>query len=167
MCEVLATWQISSEPRRLLKIFDQGMDLLGPIRAPERELRWREDTIDPGSTDVGYIWPKTDVYWRSLVGSRVVSGYLVRINVSWGSRFPGQDSSNHRWELLSNYPVFTVLMVIYHYVDKIWRILITPVFCITYMIMNIYYPGEPVNIHVQSLINIIQDNNWVITAKRG
>ena len=24
------------------------------------------------------------------------------------------------------------------------------------MIINIYYPGEPVNIHIQSLINIIQ-----------
>ena len=30
-----------------------------------------------------------------------------------------------------------------------------------------YYPGEPVNIHIQSLINIIQDKNWVITTKNG
>ena len=35
------------------------------------------------------------------------------------------------------------------------------------MIINIYYPGEPVNIHIQSLINIIQENNWVITTKKG
>ena len=33
--------------------------------------------------------------------------------------------------------------------------------------MNKYYPGEPVNIHKQSLINIIQDKNWVITTKKG
>ena len=39
-------------------------------------------------------------------------------------------------------------------------------FNITYMIINIYYPGEPVNIHIKSLINIIQENNWVITTKK-
>ena len=39
----------------------------------------------------------------------------------------------HRWELPGNYPVFTVVMVIYHYVERIWRILVTPIF--TY---NIY-----------------------------
>ena len=32
-------------------------------------------------------------------------------------------------------------------------------------IMKKYYPGEPVNIHIQSLIIIIQENNWVITTK--
>ena len=40
-------------------------------------------------------------------------------------------------------------------------------FYITYMIINIYYPGEQVNIHIQSLINIFQENNWVITTKKG
>ena len=33
--------------------------------------------------------------------------------------------------------------------------------------MNKYYPGEPVNIHIQSLINIILENNWAITTKKG
>ena len=33
--------------------------------------------------------------------------------------------------------------------------------------MNKYYTGEPVNIHIQSLINIIQENNRVITPKKG
>ena len=33
--------------------------------------------------------------------------------------------------------------------------------------MNKYYPDESVNIHIQSLINIMQDNNWVITTKKG
>ena len=74
----------------------------------------------------------------------------------------------HRWELPDNYPVFTMVMVIYHYVERIWRIIVTPtVFNITYMIINIYYPGEPVNIHIQSVINIIQENNWVITTTKG
>ena len=35
------------------------------------------------------------------------------------------------------------------------------------MIINTYYTGEPVNIHIQSLKNIIQENNWVITTKKG
>ena len=39
----------------------------------------------------------------------------------------------HRWELPGNYPVFTVAMVIYHYVERIWRILVTPNF-----LYNIY-----------------------------
>ena len=39
----------------------------------------------------------------------------------------------HIWELLGNYPVLTVVMVIYHYVDRIWRILVTPDF-----LYNIY-----------------------------
>ena len=35
------------------------------------------------------------------------------------------------------------------------------------MIINRYYPGEPVNIHIPSLINIIEENNRVITTKKG
>ena len=42
-----------------------------------------------------------------------------------------------------------------------------PIFCITFTTMCNYYPGEPVNIHIQSLINIMQDNNRVITTKKG
>ena len=33
--------------------------------------------------------------------------------------------------------------------------------------MNKYYPGEPVDIHIKSLINIILENNRVITIKNG
>ena len=73
---------------------------------------------------------------------------------------------DHRWELTGNYPVFTVVMVVYHNVERIWRILVTPIFNITYMIINIYYLYEPVNIHILSLINTIQENNWVITTKK-
>ena len=33
--------------------------------------------------------------------------------------------------------------------------------------MNKCYPGESVNIHIQSLINIMKEKNWVITTKKG
>ena len=56
---------------------------------------------------------------------------------------------------MGNYPVFTVVIVINHTVEIIWKIIATPDFSITYMIMKIQYPVEPVNIHIQSLINII------------
>ena len=46
---------------------------------------------------------------------------------------PGKCSSRHRWELPGNYPVFTVVMVIYHYVERIWRVLVIPIF-----LYNIY-----------------------------
>ena len=39
----------------------------------------------------------------------------------------------HRFELPGNYPVFTVVMGIYHYVERIWIILVTPIF-----LYNIY-----------------------------
>ena len=42
-------------------------------------------------------------------------------------------SDKHRWELPGNYPVFTVVMVIYHYVERIWRVLVTPI-----ILYNIY-----------------------------
>ena len=61
----------------------------------------------------------------------------------------GKSYEQHRWELPGNYPVFTVVMVIYHYVERMWRIIVTLIFYITYIIINIYYLGEPVNIHIQ------------------
>ena len=60
-----------------------------------------------------------------------------------------------------------MVMVIYHYIERIGIILISPVFCIIYTIMKKYSPSQPVNIHIQSLINMIQDNNWLITTKQG
>ena len=56
-------------------------------------------------------------------------------------------------------------MVIYHYVERILRILVTLHFCIKNTIMS--YPDEPVNIHIQSLLNIMQKKNKVITIKKG
>ena len=39
----------------------------------------------------------------------------------------------HRWGLPGNYPIFTVVMISYHYVERIWRIIVTPNF-----LYNIY-----------------------------
>ena len=65
-----------------------------------------------------------------------------------------------------NYPVLNMVMEIYHYVERICRIIVTPIFCITYTIMNIYHTGEAVNMNIQSLVNIMQEKNWVITTKK-
>ena len=43
--------------------------------------------------------------------------------------------------------------------------MLPPLFCIIYTIIKNNYPGEPFYINIQSLINIIQDNNRVITTK--
>ena len=73
----------------------------------------------------------------------------------------------HRWSLPGNYPDFTVVMAIYRYVERIGEFLLPPIFS-----NNIYdneknYPYEPVNMNIVSLINIIQDNNRIINAKKG
>ena len=45
--------------------------------------------------------------------------------------------------------------------------LLPTIFHIKYTIIKRYYPGEQVNLYIQSLINIIQENNWVIDTKKG
>ena len=65
-------------------------------------------------------------------------------NISWQ-----QGVVNHIRELPGNYPVFTVVMAIYHYVKIIWRILLTPNFSYNIYNNEKYYSGEPVNIHIQ------------------
>ena len=47
-------------------------------------------------------------------------------------------------------------MAIYHYVERICRILVTPIFLYNKYDHENIYPGEPANIHIQSLINIIE-----------
>ena len=48
-----------------------------------------------------------------------------------------------------------------------WRILITSIVLDNIYDDKKYYTGEPVKIHIQSLINMIQENNWEITTKKG
>ena len=67
-----------------------------------------------------------------------------------------KNSLDHRWKLPGNHPVFTMVLVICHYIERIWRNLITPIF-IRYTIIKKYHPGGPVNIHIQSLIKNNQE----------
>ena len=48
------------------------------------------------------------------------------INPSWLDLPLSPLTYLHRWELPGNYPIFTAVMVIYHYVEIIWRIIVTP-----------------------------------------
>ena len=57
--------------------------------------------------------------------------------------------------------------LIYHYVEIIWRIIVTPVFLYSIYDNEKYDPGKPFNIHIQLLIIIIQENNRLITTKKG
>ena len=58
-------------------------------------------------------------------------------------------------------------MAMYHYVEIIGEFLLFPI-----LSYNIYdnekcYPGEPVNIYIQSVITVIQENDREITTKIG
>ena len=58
-------------------------------------------------------------------------------------------STHHIYEFPDNYPVFTVVVVIYHYVERIWIILVNPNFLYNIYDHEKYYPGGPVNIHIK------------------
>ena len=59
-----------------------------------------------------------------------------------------------------------MVMVIYNYVERICRIIVTPIVSYNIYYHEKYYPSEPTNIYIQSLNNIIQENNRVITTKK-
>ena len=59
-----------------------------------------------------------------------------------------------------------MVMEISHFVEIIGEFLLPLIFLIIYMIMKKYYPGQPVNIHIQSLINIVQENDWLLPPKK-
>ena len=100
--------------------------------------------------------------------SALLSQYMHNLISIWKKhRSDISHPGHHRWELPGNYPVFSMVMVIYHYVEIIWRILITPDFLYNIYNYEKYYPGEPVNINIRSLINIIQDKNRFILTKKG
>ena len=42
----------------------------------------------------------------------------------------------HGWELLGNHIFLMMVMLIYHYVEIIWKIIVTPNFCTTDTIMK-------------------------------
>ena len=61
----------------------------------------------------------------------------------------GLHDVQHRWELPGKYPILTVVMVICHYVERIWRIIVTPIFLYSIYHHEKYYSGEPVNVLIQ------------------
>ena len=73
--------------------------------------------------------------------------------------------------IYGNYRVITLFSLYQPQFIITWReygeLSLNPIFHITYRITKKYYPGEPVNIHIESLINSIHDNNMVITTKKG
>ena len=94
--------------------------------------------------------------------------WLSLLNV-WGhfSHTICQHILLHRWEVPSNHPVFSVVLVIYHYNERIWRILVAPYFLYNIYDHEFFKPGAPVNINIQLFINVIQENNRLITTKKG
>ena len=125
-------------------------------------------------TDIIILWCKKRLYIMVVV----LYVYITNIFQPYSTIFetcttsglayiPSQRSSiSHRPEIPGNYPISTAVIVIYYCVDIIWIIIFTPNF-----LNNIYYheknhPGEPIYIHIQSLINIILENNLVITTKK-
>ena len=105
-----------------------------------------------------WYWPTS--LWNGV--EKIVLKYFFNLSTLGADILPlplshGQchSSSHHWWELPGKYPFFTVVMVIYHYVERTWRILVTPDFLYNIYDHEKHYPGELVNIHIQSLINII------------
>ena len=60
-----------------------------------------------------------------------------------------------------------MVIVIYHYVERIEEFLLPLIFLNTVYYHEKYYPGEPVNILIQLLMNIVQETNQVITTQKG
>ena len=58
-------------------------------------------------------------------------------------------------------------MLNYRYVEKIGEFLLPLIFLYNIYDNEKYYPGVPVNVHKQPLINIIREKNWAITTKKG
>ena len=56
---------------------------------------------------------------------------------------------------MGNYPIFTVILVIYHYSERIWIFIVTPNFLYNIYDHEKYYPGEPVNIHIRLRMNVV------------
>ena len=83
---------------------------------------------------VSEIWVITDKIMKFLEGfhhliyQRIASKTSQKVWLDGWQCPLVEEALDHRWGLPGNYPVFTVVMVIYHYVERIWRILVTPIF---------------------------------------
>ena len=87
----------------------------------------------------GTVWYHPTGIANILSLSRAIKIFTITYVSANGNEFrmhkkmERKGCSAHRWGLPGNYPVFTVVMVIYHYVERIWRIIVTPI-----LIYNIY-----------------------------
>ena len=52
-----------------------------------------------------------------------------------------------------------MVMVIYRYFERVGELSLHPFFWYNIYNNEKYYPGEPVSINIQSLINILQEND--------
>ena len=123
----------------------------------------------PWSGSIGASFVPTDWWVRVFGPSCIVyipSDRLYIQTIPLSGCMYRHSHCSHRCELPGNYPVFNVVMAIYHCVEIIRRILVTTNFLYNIYYHEKYYPDEPVDIHMQSLINIIQEKNWVINTKK-
>ena len=58
-------------------------------------------------------------------------------------------------------------MVIYHDIEIIWRIIVTPNFSYNIYNHKKYYPGELVHMHIKPLMHIIQEKIGLLPPKKG
>ena len=65
--------------------------------------------------------------WLVFGGSDYFSASLLLINFVIDI-FLVNPSLDHKWELTGNYPVFIIVMVIYHYIERIGEFLSPPIF---------------------------------------
>ena len=83
-----------------------------------------ENIPGPSDTTFVYIDDQFADWYRHKFGKDIYRGKVIPVL----RYLKGHPESGHRWELPGNYPVFTVVMVIYHYVERICRITVTPIF---------------------------------------
>ena len=69
-------------------------------------------------------WNNTSKMWIKRYIMKKMDTFAVHVAQHFNQKLTPQ----HRWELPGNCPVFTMVMVIFHYVEIIWRTLVTPHF---------------------------------------
>ena len=92
-----------------------------------------ESVMDVGADMIGVVKTNTKVFFKETIDNITNNwpgySYLVLRSKPMVPRVRPLIAIGykHIWELPGNYPVFYVVMEIYHYVEITWRILVTPV----------------------------------------
>ena len=86
------------------------------------------ETLLPSNVFTVYWHPRgRRIRWTCVASfTRMVRSYPPYPQICYWPRTIS--TCTHRWQLTGNYPVFSVVMVIYHHVERIWIIIITPNF---------------------------------------